>query len=118
MSTNGYGIARSFELNSSFDNPATHRRPPTSAISVTVSTRAPRPIRLRGGFGSVTREYGARSSAISSILPAPSTRNTAGPPPVAPLRATDRNTLRVPGCTARSVKVMLRPSVPSIAATF
>ena len=53
---NGYGIALSLSLNSSFDSPATHNRPSTSAMSVTVSIRAPRPMRPRGGLGSVTRE--------------------------------------------------------------
>ena len=112
-------MARSFEANSSFDSPATHSFPSTSAMSVTVSLRGlRRPAALAAGaFGRSTFENLRPDSDTASTLPPPSTRNSAGAAPAPCPRITETKALRERGWTARSVMVISAAAVPSIAAS-
>ena len=78
---NGYFTARSFEANSSFDRPAMYSRPSVKAMSVIDCCRGSRcgfAVPAFGAFGSATFVCFSPSNETTSILPAPSTRSSAG----------------------------------------
>jgi hypothetical protein len=76
-------LARSFDANFSFDRPATQSLPSAKARSVIDCCRGLRrsPGLATGALGSSTFENFMLSNGRRSILPAPSTRNSAADAP-------------------------------------